>query len=211
MAKTNRDVTTGTVRLNHVHILQPHANNPGQELRYHVTLLIPKTDIATKQALDAAINAAIAEGVSRSWGGMQPPLLNVPIHDGDGARPSDGMPYGAECKGHWVMSAASKTKPEVVDANVQPIIDAAEIYSGMYGRVSLLFYAYNSNGRKGVGCGLGNVQKVANGEPLSGRSSAAEDFQPVAAAGNPAGGYTTPWESEAPSQPRINPLTGLPM
>ena len=63
-----------------------------------------------------------------------------------------------------------------MDKAVQPILDRAEVYSGCYARVSINFYAFNTNGNKGIACGLGNIQKVRDGEPLSGRTSAADDF-----------------------------------
>lgn len=102
-------------------------------------------------------------------------MPKLPIHDGDGLRQS-GEPYGAECKGHWVITANSNSAPEVVDANCNPIISKNEFYSGCYGRASLRFYAYNQNGNKGIGCGLGNVQKLEDGQPLDGRTTAIEDF-----------------------------------
>ncbi|MGV3139423.1 ssDNA-binding protein [Brevibacillus agri] len=170
-------VVTGKVRLSYVHLFTPFANQPGAEPKYSVTLLIPKSDIATKQRIDAAIQAAIQDGVSSRWNGVRPPQVHLPLHDGDGVRPSDGMPFSDECKGHWVMTASTKDKPEIVDLNLNPIINQSEVYSGMYGHVSIRFFAYNSNGKKGIGCGLGNVQKVEDGEPLGGgRASAAADF-----------------------------------
>ena len=63
-----------------------------------------------------------------------------------------------------------------MDKAVKPILDREEVYSGCYGRVSLNFYAFNSNGNKGVACGLGNIQKIKDGESLGNRSTAAEDF-----------------------------------
>lgn len=51
------------------------------------------------------------------------------------------------------------------------------MYSGCYARVSLNFYAFNSNGSKGIACGLGNIQKIKDGEPLGGRCSATDDFR----------------------------------
>lgn len=60
------------------------------------------------------------------------------------------------------------------------INNGPERYSGCYARVSLNFYAFNSNGNKGVACGLGNIQKIRDGESLGGRSSATDDFSTVA-------------------------------
>ena len=115
-------LTTGEVRFSYLHVFQPYAQQQGAEPKYSVTLLIPKTDVATKGLIDAAINAATNNGVSSKWNGIRPPQLFICVHDGDGGRPSDGMPFGDECKGHWVVTASNKNAPFVVDANVQPIL-----------------------------------------------------------------------------------------
>ncbi len=178
-------VVTGKVRLSYAHLFTPHANQPGNEPKYSATILVPKTDIATKQKIDAAVNAAISTGVTSLWGGVRPPVLAICVHDGDGARPSDGMPFGDECKGHWVFSASSKQQQEIIDLNMNPILNQTEVYSGMYARVSVRFFPY-SNTKKGVGCGLGPIQKLEDGEPLGGRISAAAAF------GDMPAGYTPP-------------------
>lgn len=176
-------IVTGEVRLSYVNVFQPKAPQNSQgEPKYSVTVLVPKTDVSTKQAIDAAIQQAINE--AREKGIQLPPMPAIPIHDGDGKKQS-GEEYGAECKGHWVFTASSKNKPEVVDANLQPIISPTAIYSGCYGRVSLRFYPYNSAGRKGIGCGLGNVQKLRDGELLGGGTTAKEDFGRFAAPAAP--------------------------
>lgn len=186
-------VVTGEARLSYSHLTKPYANQPNQEPKFSTTLLIPKSDIATKQKIDAAINAAIQQGVTDKWNGVRPPMVAIPIHDGDGTRPSDGMPFGEECKGHWVMTASSKQRPEIVDLNLQPILNETEIYSGMYARVSINFFSYAVQGKKGIGCGLNNVQKLRDGEPLGGRTNASDDF----------GDLPVPGESiyQQPSQP----------
>ncbi len=168
-------IVTGKVRFSYTNVFEPREPQGGGDPKYTVTILIPKTDTSTKQAIDTAIQQVINDNISTTFGGVRPPASNTPIHDGDGLRPS-GEPFGAECKGHWVITASSKQRPEVVDDRVQPILDRAQIYSGCYGRVSIRFFAYNKAGRKGVGCGLGNLQKLADGEPLDGRTSAADDF-----------------------------------
>lgn len=175
-------VVTGKVRLSYCHLITPRAQEQGGKLKYSVTLLIPKSDVATKQKIDAAIQAAIQEGVASRWNGARPVQPPIPIHDGDGLK-TTGEPFGEECKGHWVMTASSEQKPQIVDAFLNEIINATEIYSGMYGRVSIRFFAYASNGKKGIGCGLNNVQKLEDGVPLGGRTNANDDF---------GGGYTAP-------------------
>lgn len=174
-------ITINDVRFSYCHLFQPQ-QRPGQEPKYGVTILVPKTNTAAKAAIDQAISAAIEAGVSKAWGGVRPPQPALCVHDGDGVRPSDGMPYGEECKGCWVFTASSKDAPFVVDAQVQRIIDPTQVYSGMWGNVNVAFFAYNSNGKKGVGCALNGVQKVRDGEPLSGRVTAEEAFQVVAPA-----------------------------
>ncbi|MEC1696144.1 DUF2815 family protein [Schinkia azotoformans] len=177
-------VVTGEARLSYVNLLKPRESQYGGEAKYSVTILVPKTDVATKQKIDAAIEAAKQSGKSAKWNGVIPPMIAVPVYDGDGVKPSDGMPFGDECKGHWVFSASSKADqpPKIVDANLNPILDPTEVYSGMYGRVAVNFAPYASNGKKGVGCYLStNVQKTRDGEPLgSAAPAAAEDFGSLA-------------------------------
>jgi hypothetical protein len=195
---------TGEVRISYEHLLKPsvNSNRPNDEPKYSATLLIPKSDMATKQKIDAAIQAAIQDGIQNRWGGVKPAQVPIPIHDGDGVRES-GEPYGPECKGCWVMTASSKQRQDIVDANLNPIMDSTEIYSGIYALVVINFFAYNSAGKKGIGCGLGPVKKTRDGEPLGGRVTAADAFggqtynpgvQP------PAGGYSQPPYQAYPQQ-----------
>lgn len=176
--------TLNDVRFSYANLFQakPPFNNPNGEPKYSVTILVPKTNAAAKAAMDGAVQAAIEAGVSKCWNGQRPPQPSVCVHDGDGVRPSDGMPYGEECKGCWVFTASSKQPPFVVDAQVQPIMDAREVYSGMWGNVSVNFFAYANSGKKGIGCGLNGVQKTRDGEPLADRVTAEEAFKPAAPA-----------------------------
>ena len=131
------NVTTGEVRMSYVHLFKPYAYQAGQEEKYQVTILVPKTDQDTMARINAAIDAAKQKGVADKWNGVCPPVIQTPVYDGDGVRPSDGMPFGAECKGHYVFTASAKADypPEVVDRMGNPIINQSEIYSGIYGYV----------------------------------------------------------------------------
>lgn len=193
------NVTTGRVRLSFVHIFKPYAFQPGQEEKYSVTVLVPKTDIDTKGRIDAAIEAAKQKGITDKWNGVMPPIVPTPVYDGDGVRPSDGTEFGPECKGHWVFTARSNAdcQPEVVDAMGNPIINQSEIYSGVYARVNVTFYPYVYGGKKGIGCSLGPVQKLEDGEPLSGGAPSAAQVFGIAAPAQQTGA--------------INPITGKPM
>jgi len=178
-------VLTGEVRLSYCNLLQPRTPQGGGDPKFSVTLLIPKVDTKTKGNIDQSIQAAIKEGVSRKWHDHQPPQIHTPIHDGDGTK-ENGEPFGKECRGMWVIAASTKQKPEVVDTSIQPIINPSDIYSGMYGRVTIRFFAYDSNGKRGVGCGLGNVMKTRDGEALGSHASAQSDFEGIAQAPAPA-------------------------
>ena len=175
------NVTTGEVRISYEHLLKAYTNDPKNEPKFSATLLIPKSDVFTKQRIDAAIQAAIQEGVSAKWGGVRPPQPPIPVWDGDGLR-QNGTAFGPECKGCWVLTASSKQPPEIVDVGFNPIIQPTEVYSGMCARVNINFFAYNQTGKRGIGCGLGPVQKLRDGEPLGGYVSAAEAFGTPAAA-----------------------------
>lgn len=226
-------VLTGEVRLSYVNLTAPRAAQQGGDPKYSVTLLIPKTDTATKTDIDNSIRAAYEEGVTKKWGGAHP-QQKIIVHDGDGLRPS-GLPFGDECRGCWVLTASTKNKPQVVGIdNINCELSPSDIYSGMYARVTVNFFAYDTAGSKGVGCGLGNVLKTRDGEPLSGGASAASDFeglgqsyaaQPAAASGypqapaQPAAPAYQPQACAAPQQaapvqpqsrPAVNPVTGQP-
>lgn len=184
------NVTTGEVRMSYVHLTRPYAYQQGQDETYSVTCLLPKSDVATKQRIDAAIEAAKQKGKDDKWGGVIPPVCSTPIHDGDGVRPTDGTEFGPECKGCWVFTVKCKPeiyKPEIVDSYNNPIIDGSEVYSGMYGRVNFTVYPYTYGGKKGIGFGLGPVQKTRDGEVLGGSAT------PTAAAafGAPSADYSS--------------------
>lgn len=222
-------VLTSEVRLSYAHLTEPYANpsQPNSKPKYSATLLIPKTDTAVKADIDQSMAAAYEAAVQEKWKGARPKLRSPLIYDGDGVR-NDGTPFGPECKGCWVITASSYREPEVVDiSNINNRLDPRDIYSGMYARVTLNFFAFDTNGNKGIGCGLGNVLKTRDGEPLSGGASAASDFEgigqtvatPNYGAAIPNYGAAIP-TIPAPTTPKdlyfnpamnINPITGLPM
>lgn len=190
------NVTTGKVRLSYVNVFEPRSAGEGQEPKYSVMLLIPKTDTETMSRISAAIEEAKNQGLAGKWNGVVPPNLKTPIKDGDGVKEKTGEPYGPECKGHWLISASSDVNhpPQVVDQRLQPIIDRSQVYSGCYAHVNINFYPWGSpTFGKGISAGLGPIQKVADGEHLGG---SAPDASIV---------FT------AIETPSINPLTGLPM
>lgn len=198
---------TGEVRLSYVHLAAPYANpqQKNAEPKYSVTLLIPKSDTVTYQDIVNSINATISAAVNKAWKGVRPPNIPTPIHDGDGVK-QDGNPFGPECKGHWVITASRRPqdgKPWVCEIS-NPRVELApeDAYSGMYARCTIHFFAYNTAGNKGIGCSLDGVMKTRDGESLGGAvKPTANEFAQFAQAA----------QAAADAQPRINPLTGLPM
>ncbi len=167
-------VVTGEVRFSYLHVFQPHAIEEGQQEKYSVALLIPKSDKKTLTKIKNAVEAAKVAGQSSKFGGKIPPNLKTPLRDGDAERPDQ-----EEYKGMYFLNANSTNKPGLVDANVDPIMDSTELYSGCYGRASVNFYAYNVSGNRGIACGLNNLQKLRDGDTLGGRSRAEDDFDAV--------------------------------
>lgn len=167
-------ITGPETRWSYANVWQPKAINGGTP-KYSVSLIIPKSDTKTIEKVRAAIQAAYNDGQSKLKGnGKSVPQLSAlktPLRDGDLERPDDDAYANA-----YFINANSASAPGVVDANCQPIIDTSEVYSGVYGRASINFYAFNSNGNKGIACGLNNLQKIRDGEPLGGKSRAEDDF-----------------------------------
>lgn len=165
-------VVTGKARLSYVQVF--NLNDDG---KYSLAVLIPKTDTATVAKINAAIEKLKLDPKAQQvWGGKFLANYKSPLRDGDTERDTDEFP---EYKGHWFFNASTKNKPQVVDQNVEPILSQDELYSGCYGRVSINLYAFNQDGGKGIAAGLNNVQKMADGERLGGRSNAEDDFGPV--------------------------------
>ncbi|MFM1524464.1 MULTISPECIES: DUF2815 family protein [Helcococcus] len=163
-------VITGEVRLSYANLWEPKSINGGKE-KYSVSIIIPKSDQKTIEKIERAIDAAIEEGIGK-FGGKKPnkKTLKLPLRDGDIEKDDEAY------QDSYFVNANSLTAPQIVDRNVEPIFDRSEIYSGVYARVSINFYAFNVNGNKGVAVGLGNVQKIRDGEPLGGRTNASADF-----------------------------------
>ena len=168
-------ITGPTTRWSYANVWDPKSINGGAP-KYSVSLIIPKSDTKTVEKIQAAIQAAYEEGQSKLKGnGKSVPALSVlktPLRDGDLERPDD--PAYADC---YFINANSATAPGIVDADRNPIMERSEVYSGVYGRASINLYAFNSNGNKGIACGLNNLQKIRDGEPLGGKSRAEDDFE----------------------------------
>ena len=151
MTNPMKVITGPNTRWSYANVWEPKSINGGTP-KYSVSLIIPKSDTKTVAKIEAAIEAAYREGESKLKGnGKFVPALDAiktPLRDGDKERPGDEA-----YKGCWFINANSATAPGIVDADRQPILDTSEVYSGVYGRASINFYAFNSNGNRGIACG----------------------------------------------------------
>ena len=173
-ANPTKVITGVKTRWSYANVWEPKSINGGAP-KYSVSLIIPKSDTKTVTAVKKAIQAAFDEGQSKLKGSSKsvPALsaIKTPLRDGDLERPDDEA-----YKDSYFINANSATAPGIVDAARQPILERSEVYSGVYGRASINFYAFNSNGNRGIACGLNNLQKIADGEPLGGKTRAEDDF-----------------------------------
>jgi len=167
-------ITGKDTRWSYANVWEPKSIN-GSTPKYSVSLIIPKSDKVTIEKIKKAIEVAYREGEAKLKGNSKtlPPLsaIKTPLRDGDLERPDD--PTYANS---YFINANSATAPGIVDIDLNPILNRSEVYSGVYGRASVSFYAFNSNGNRGIACGLGNLQKIRDGEPLGSKASAEDDF-----------------------------------
>ena len=167
-------ITGPKTRWSYANVWNPKSIN-GSTPKYNVSLIVPKSDTKTVNKIKAAIKEAYEEGLSKLKGNSKSApalsILKTPLRDGDLERPDDPV-----YKNAYFINANATMAPGIVDKDRQEIIDHSEVYSGVYGRASITFYAFNSNGNKGIACGLNNLQKIADGEPLGSRKRAEDDF-----------------------------------
>ena len=165
-------ITGPNTRWSYANVWEAKSINGGAP-KFSVSLIIPKSDTKTVEKIKTAIEAAYKESESKLKGnGRSVPALSAiknPLRDGDTERPDDE----AYANSYFINANSA---PGIVDANCSPILERSEVYSGVYGRASISFYAFNSNGNKGIACGLNNLQKIRDGEPLGGRTRAEDDF-----------------------------------
>ena len=171
-AKNTEVVTTKPVRLSYVYLNSPRKSDDGSDGKYGATLLIPKTDKTTIKAINAAVEAAKAEGLTNGIKGAD--NFQSPLRDGDGERPRGGE-YGPECAGMMVLNTTSNRRPAVCDRRRLPVTDPDEVYSGMWANVLIKFRCFSVPGNKGISCYLNLVQKVRDDQPLGGAAPKAED------------------------------------
>jgi len=168
-------VTGKNTRFSYLNANEPKAPLGGGKPKYSASLIIPKTDTITIEKIKKAIKAAYDEGQGKLRGaGKTVPALNTlktPLRDGDTDRPDDENYANA-----YFINTNAERKPKAFDGNGNDIVDSSELYSGIYGKAVINFYAYNVNGNKGIAAGFEALQKLRDGEPLGGNNISADIF-----------------------------------
>lgn len=182
------ELVTGECRLSYCNLLEARAINNGGTPQFSAKILIPKTDVATLGALKAAKEVAVKNGVTegkKPFATFSPALLatmTVALKDGD-----IHFPDNPECAGCWVLNAKTPQDkpPGVLNEKKERVTkeQASDIYSGMYGKVHIQLFPFDTAGNKGIGVSLQNVMKTRDGDPLGGGRKRAEDV--FGAADNP--------------------------
>lgn len=160
---------TPKFRVSFPSVFEPKAFE-GQEAKYSIVMLFKKGEADLKAMKQAVQNVA-----EEKWGPKEkwPKNLRTPFRDGDEKSDTEGY------EGHIFVSASNKLKPGLVDQATHPILDREAFYAGCYARATVIAFAYDQKGNKGVSFSLQNIQKLADGPSLSGRKAASEEFDSV--------------------------------
>lgn len=185
------NINTPEFRVSYPNVFKPKRNDLNGKDEYSIVALFKKGQDLT--ALKAAAQKAIVD----KWGpdkAKWPQNLRTPFRlQEERAKEVDGkrvLPAGHE-EGAIFLNLKSSQRPGVVDQNVQDILDESQFYAGCYARASSNAYAYDQKGNRGVSFGLGNIQKMRDGEPLGNRAKPENDFAPVQTEGGSSEGAST--------------------
>lgn len=185
------NINTPTFRVSYPNVFKAKKNDLNGKDEFSVVALFKKGEDLT------ALKAAAAKAITDKWGPDKfkwPQNLRTPFRlQEERAKEVDGkriLPAGHE-EGAVFLNLKSSQRPGVVDQNVQDILDESQFYAGCFARASVNAYAYDQKGNRGVSFGLGNIQKVKDGEPLGNRARPEADFAPIAVEPGAASAATT--------------------
>lgn len=170
MSTSKTQVVTGAARLGYVNVWEAKAAAEGENPKYSVCVMIPKTDKQSVESVKAAIAAALESSLQTKFGGKKAGL-KMPLRDGDEVDDDGERVKGAEFEGMWYFNASSKNQPIVLRVNREPVIDKTEVYSGVWANVAVNFYPFDAGKSKGIAAGLNAVRKLKDDENLGGAIS----------------------------------------
>lgn len=155
--------------------------NPGEKPKYGCTLVFTPEAQKTprfKALQQEALRVARVKFGAEADGLIRAGKLNFPFLKDEDA----GYPPGSV-----FIRPRSESKPGIVgctpDASGRAalITDPNEIYPGIVVLASVSCYAYDKKMNRGVTFGLGNIQKLRDGDRLDNRKHAQDEFTPVEA------------------------------
>lgn len=151
-----------------VYVWEPRESmNEGGKAQYAISLLFKKAQDLS--ALRNAVKATVKEKFGDRTGSLKLPFRSVDEME----QPVPGY------KGGVFITAKSTNKPGIVDADLQPITDPMDFYPGCLCRASVVPFAFDKKGSKGVTFLLNNIQKLKDGTRLDGRKKAEDEFESV--------------------------------
>lgn len=145
----------------------------GSEPKFSITAVFDVNSFGSKErnafkAMQVIAEAAAQEKFHASYKSKG---LRGPFRDGAEKEHLEGFGPGL-----IFCTLSTKMRPGLINREMQPILEEEEFYAGCYARATITAYAY-SNVSKGVAFGLHNVQKLGEGENLTGRSAPEDDFE----------------------------------
>ncbi len=162
------DITTPTFKANFPVLFTTKEDLNGNQ-KYSVVMIFDKDEDLSN------IAEAIEDVIAKKWGDKVPKELRRPFRDGDESKHDvyNNTLYAT-------ASAYPEYAPKIVDQNMEVILDSSKIYSGCFLRASITAVTYDKAGNAGVRFMLKAVQKVEDGDPISGTGVNIEDaFEPI--------------------------------
>lgn len=169
--RANGIIFSGPVRLSFTNLFQPQkprtADGANSEAKYGCTLLFPpKTDFAVFKK--AALDIARTNFPKKFDAEGKPVGIHWPWHD-QAEKAVGDKPLTGYTPGCLYFAATSKFKPQVVDANQNPIVDESRVYPGVWAFVGMNVYSYGPPQPKtGVSFGLQTVMIIGDDQKLAG-------------------------------------------
>jgi hypothetical protein len=154
-------IITPKVRLAFPNLVTGKANKQGK-VKYGCVLLADKKECDIK-----ALKELVKQVVANEFGGKPvPPSFKLGIKDGDVPNGNGNIPNGY--KGCWVINCSSNYPVGLVDEKVQRVLDEKKFYPGCYVVAQVNAFPFNTDGNRGCGFGVANIQFAGDGERLGG-------------------------------------------
>lgn len=198
----NGNIFTGPVRLSFVELWEPQhpMKDTTKPKVYSAAMLWTPLQTAL---IWSVIWPVIYEHAAKTFPGnidpqtRQPFGLHFPLH------PQDQKPnYTGYTRGALYAPVSSKFKPSIVDASMNPIVDEARVYSGVWAICACNVWDFNQQVKKGVSLGIQSVMIIGDDTPLGGGgSNPSQDFAGARVSANydPAAAFGTGAVNKGPA------------